>query len=367
MAVQSIPTTLEDLTPDWLTQSLRQSGLIRTASVRAVRPQVIGEGAGFVGQIIRLNLKYDSPEDGAPSSVIAKLPAAQEETRALANLFRFYEREIRFYEEAAQHVELRTPRRIFSAMKVATGEYVLLLEDLAPARIGDHLAGCSPEQAELAIREIATFHAAWWNDPRLSALAWLSSSDDPVRAQALEAVYQRSWGPFVERYGSQVPPAILTIGERFGDTIRQRSAMFAGRPRTFVHGDYRPENLFFAGPEGGVPFAVIDWQVSARGQGVQDVAYFLSGGLAPQQRKAHEMELLRTYHRVLTERGVQGYGFDQCLYDYRALTLACLGYDVAVLGSLDLAGQRGEELFTTVLQRRIAAITDLNAGELLPG
>ena len=164
-----------------------------------------------------------------------------------------------------------------------------------------------------------------------------------------------------------MPPAILKIGERYGQTIRERSALSAERPRTFVHGDYRPENLFFAGPEGGVPFAVIDWQVSARGQGVQDVAYFLSGGLAPQQRKANEMELLRTYHRILTENGVQGYDFDQCLYDYRALTLASLGYDVAVLGSLDLAGQRGEELFTTVLQRRIAAITDLDAGELLSG
>ena len=367
MADLEIPAGIGALTPEWLTQALRRTGAIAKAAVASFDSRRFAEGAGYMGELARIALRYDRPEDGAPRSLIAKLPTTSPVNRQIAGYLRLYEIETRFYQEIAGQVELRTPRCYYSALDTASGDFVLLLEDLAPARTGDHLAGCSPAQAELALRELAKFHAAWWDDPRLGGLTWLPSRDDPARAQMLEAVYQRAWGPFVERYGSQVPPAILKIGERYGQTMRERSARSAERPRTFVHGDYRPENLFFAGPEGGVPFAAIDWQVCAQGQGMQDVAYFLSGGMAPQQRKAHEMELLRTYQRVLAENGVRGYDFDQCLYDYRALTLGCLGYDVAVLGTLDLAGQRGEELFTTVLQRRIAAIIDLDAGELLSG
>lgn len=366
MATLPIPAGLGALTPEWLTQALRQTGAITEAAVASFDSRRIAEGVGYMGELAQITLRYDRPEAGAPRSLIAKFPTASPVNRQIALYFRLYEIETRFYEEIAGQIELRTPRCYYSALDTESGDFVLLLEDLAPARIGDHLAGCSLEQAELAIRELAKFHATWWDDSRLDGLDWLPSSDDPVRVQSLEAIYQRAWGPFAERYGGQVPPAILELGERYGEKIRERSALFAGRPRTFVHGDYRPENLFFASPEGGVPFAVIDWQVSVRGLGVQDVAYFLSGSLPPQQRKAKEMDLLRAYHRILSENGVRGYDFDQCLYDYRALTLACLSYDVVVLGSFDLGDQRGEELFTTVLQRRIAAITDLNAGELLP-
>jgi len=37
------------------------------------------------------------------------------------------------------------------------------------------------------------------------------------------------------------------------------------------------------------------------------------------------------------------------------------------MGSIDMANVRGVELFTTILKRTLAAIEDLNAGELLQG
>ena len=39
---------------------------------------------------------------------------------------------------------------------------------------------------------------------------------------------------------------------RFGDDL----------PTTIVHGDYRLDNMFFASPQGGPEFAVIDWQIA---------------------------------------------------------------------------------------------------------
>ena len=139
MTMLKIPAGPRELTAEWLTHALRQTGTITDAAVVSFDNNLIAEGVGLMGQLARLSLRYNVPEPGAPRSLIAKFPAASEENRKIGNIFRIYEREIRFYEEIAGDVDLRTPRRYFSAMDVEAGEYVLLLEDLAPARVGDQL------------------------------------------------------------------------------------------------------------------------------------------------------------------------------------------------------------------------------------
>jgi len=78
------------------------------------------------------------------------------------------------------------------------------------------------------------------------------------------------------------------------------------------------------------------------------------------------MDLLRAYHNILTERGVQGYDFEQCLLDYRTSMLFCWQYAVVICGTLDLANERGMALATDYLEHTVSALTDLNAGELMP-
>src|SRR3990172_3169871 len=165
MTTLPLPMTSAEITVDWLNQALGETGVTAGAPVRGFEREVIGQGAGFVGELSRLTLTYDSPDAAGPSSVIAKLPTSHEVVRTMSQLFGFYEREILFYEEIADKIELRTPRRYYSAMDPAAGRFVLLLEDLAPARCGDQLKSCSLEEARLALRELARFHAVWWNSP----------------------------------------------------------------------------------------------------------------------------------------------------------------------------------------------------------
>lgn len=366
MTVQEIPSGPENLSAQWLTDALRETGVIEKARVASFESEIIGEGAGFMGQLAQVTLEYDPSESFAPRSLIAKFPNPSPENRRLADMFRFYEIETRFYREIADEVELRTPRCYYSALDAQTHDFVLLLEDLAPARVGDQLAGCSPEQAELAIRRLAGFHATWWESPRLQQLDWLPDTNDPVRAQTTQAGYQMAWGPFVEGFGDEVPPSMLEIGERFGRNVARLMDGLAAPPRTIMHADYRLDNLFFAAPEGGDPLAVIDWQLCQRGRGAFDIAYFVIFTLPPEERKAKEMELLRNYHGILTENGVQDYDIDQCLRDYRLSALFCLLYAVIDLGGIDMANERGLALAMNNLDRSVAAVTDLNAGELIP-
>jgi hypothetical protein len=124
--------------------------------------------------------------------------------------------------------------------------------------------------------------------------------------------------------------------------------------------------MLFATPEGGVPFAVIDWQLRTRGRGAFDVAYFLSENLQPEDRRAGDMDLLRIYHRILVGNGVQGYTFDQCLHDYRLSLLFRLSYIVYTVTRFANNDQGRLWFIGTSLTRNNAAILDVNAGEALP-
>lgn len=363
----TIPRTPSDLTPGWLTGALRATKTITTSSVTSFDLDAdIAAGAGFMGQLARVSLRYDEPEPGAPTSLIAKFPTYGPENRVIADLFRMYETETRFYEEVAGKIELRTPRRYYSARAADSTDFILLMEDLAPAGVGDQVAGCSPAQAELALRELAKFHATWWESPALAELDWVWPFNHPVRSQAAVGAYTQSWGPFQQSFGERVPPSIIALGEEFPGRIPKLLDRLTEPPLTISHGDYRLDNLFFATPEGGAPLAVVDWQIMAIGRGLFDVAYFMSGAMPPAERRSVEMDLLHMYHDILVERGVKGYDFDRCFLDYRTAALFCWQYAVVILGSLDTANERGLALFTDVLDRFVATIVDLNAAELLP-
>jgi aminoglycoside/choline kinase family phosphotransferase len=365
MSKLTIPGRPEELTADWLTRALRSSGTLTSAEVIKFESEPIAEGVGLMGQLACVKPHYDRPEAAAPRSLIAKFPAEAEENRDVANHFRFYEREIRFYEEIADEIDLRTPRCYYSAMDVEADRYVLLLEDLAPARVGDQLAGCSRQEAELAISTLAKFQATWWDSQRLEDLDWMPYANDPVN-RAVEETYQDAWEPFLERFGDKVPRPVLEAGERLGARLNAIQDEMTVPPRTICHGDYRLDNLFFTPPESGDPLAVIDWQISFRGRGPSDVGYFMSQSLSPNERSSSEMDILRTYHRTLMKNGVDGYDFDRCLHDYRLGTLFWLVTPVIVGGTLDLSNERGLALATTIIERSVAAIVDLDAGELLP-
>ena len=361
----TIPAQVSELTPEWLTEALRSSGIIAGSRVAAAEAAPIGAGAGFIGEIARVFLRYDTPEPGAPATLIAKLPTTDPQRALMSNVARFNEREIRFYQSLAADSRIRTPRCFYSAMDTQQHHYVLLLEDMAPARVGDQVSGCSIADAELAIRAIAGLHAGWWNDDRLDELEWM-----PRLAglhPSVEQWWQSMWDRVVERSGSSLSAEMHHLGEQFG-----RRAMFALQqldpaPRTLVHADYRLDNLFFGTDADGTPtLTVADWQIASRGRGVYDVAFFLSGNLEPAERKAHEMRLLSAWHETLVNAGVRGYGFDDALRDYRLATFYCMTSIMLILTMADEAIPRHVALYEVWLRRIASAITDLNLGELLP-
>jgi hypothetical protein len=324
----------------------------------------IGEGQGFTGRLVRFSMVYDAAEEGAPPSLVAKFPIADPHVRAFLNRRGFYVREIRFYQEVAQAGGLRTPRAYYSAFDHETGASVLLLEDLVQARVGDNIAGCSPEDVACVIGHLATFHATWWEHPRLGQLDWMPFFHDD--ADSIQELYQQLWSTFVAKFRGLLPGSFLEMGARFRPHVAHSRHQLAGPPHTIVHGDCRLDNCLFGPAESATALTVIDWQTALRGRGVSDVAYFLAYCVPPAQRRVLEASCLQTYHTLLATNGVRGYEFAQCVQDYRLSLLQVLPRMVIGGAMLDFTSDRGQALAKAVIPRCAAALEDHNIGALIP-
>ena len=350
----------EDLTPAGLTELLRGAGALKAGAVTALAIEPIGAGAGFLGQLARLRPRYDPAGESGPPTLIGKLPTIDPGGREICRLFKFYEREIRFYRELTRRVPLRVPRCYATVMDIQADDYLIVMEDLASLRVGDDAAGCSAAEAERAIRCIAGLHAAWWASPDLDQLDWVPFSNAPVH-QLAEPTYQQTVQPFLTMFGDHLSPRMRAITESMSTHVVDLLNALAQTPMTLAHGDFRLDNLFFDATD----VAVIDWQIAFRGRGAFDVAYFLGGCLDPAVRRAEEMRLLRLWHE-LAAGGRPDYTFDDALLDYRRAALYCHLYTVIATGSLNPTNERGMAVFRAWLRRRSAAIEDLDAGELMP-
>jgi hypothetical protein len=364
---RGLPTTTRDIGADWLNDVLSDDtrGGARVTDVAAT---VIGEGVGFVGEVSRLRLTYDAPSPTSTRTMISKLPTANEGFRQVGMTLGLYEKESRFYAEVAADVGFRIPEAYANLSEGGT-DFVLLLEDLAPMRPGDQLASCSPAEARLALDAVSSLHARWWQDPGLAAFSsWLPGPDSPYH-QILEGAYLQSVQPFHDNWGHLVDDDVERLVDRVAADYQAVNLLGGWRePLTFIHGDFRLDNMMFGDGEGVEPFALLDFQLPFLANPMWDVVYFLAGNFEPDWRNEHEAELVQHYHSSLVARGVTDFSYDDCWQSYRAAALILLGYLVTSANDVDLEtlDDRGREVVETMFRRYGTAITDLGASEFLP-
>jgi len=259
---------------------------------------------------------------------------------------------------------LPVPTCYHASIDIESGWHVILLEDLAPARSGSRIHGCSPTEAETAVQQIARFHARWWEDPRLDDFDWLAAAPQAPGDAQLAEVHTNCWPAFLQKVGDKLPNTVMEMGESLGEQrgpIARR--LFAERPRTLIHSDYHLENLLL--DKEANSFYVVDWQFVKRGRGMWDVAYFLSQNLRPADRRAVEMDLLRSYMGILGDRGTARYSLDDAKHDYKLSLLHRLGALITTIASMPFTKEQTQMHIDVLLPRIIAAIQDHDAGSLL--
>ena len=69
MASTDFPTTIEEVTPAWLTQVLRDSGDLSHGEVTGLEVELIGQGVGIMGLLHRVTPRYSDGATSAPVSL----------------------------------------------------------------------------------------------------------------------------------------------------------------------------------------------------------------------------------------------------------------------------------------------------------
>lgn len=352
----TFPTTGAALTPEVVTEYLSSAGSLDADRVVDVAFEIIGTGK--MGDNARLTLEYEGAAEGAPRTLVAKLPATDERARAMAGGGGAYFNEVMFYRALAWRTSMRTPVIHASEISDDRMSFLLLMEDLAPARPGSQMVGESREHASVALREVANLAAVFHGDESIGALDHVSASARDDGGAFGQALMEEAWPGFVDRFGHAISPQCEAFGEQYVARHGRFVSRYAG-PKTLVHGDFRSENILFHGDQA----TTVDWQTTSEACALTDAAYFLGGSLEIDDRRVWERDLVEEYRVALASRGVE-LDAAECWELYREYAMH--GLLITVLGATySSPDPRSDRMFLAMIQRHLQHCVDLGSAEFL--
>ena len=346
-----IPRHPADVTAEWL-------GVVLDTDVRAV--DVVPIGTGQTGATYRLTATCADDATDLPVTFAVKLSSQDEAVRERVALG--YRSEHLFYTHFADLVRVPIPHHHYCEISQDGGDFVLLLADLAPAVQGDQIGGCTPAEAELAVRALAGLHAPTWCDPQWSNYPGLAMSiPNEDAAKGFGDIAVMATQITLDRYGDR-------ITERDRDTTTEAMAMVTpwllAEPGRFalMHGDYRLDNMLFTPDR--TQITIVDWQTLGSGLPARDLSYFTGTSLLPEVRSTVDHGLVDAYHDALLGYGVTGYDRETCWRDYR---IGMLQAPLLTVLGCAFAGttERGDDMMMVMLARGCQAIRELGSLELV--
>ncbi|MCV7174454.1 phosphotransferase [Mycolicibacterium sphagni] len=339
-----------DLTAEWLSAAIG-------AAVAGFTVDRIGTGQ--MSECYRVGLTYTDGADG-PASVVLKVAATDPMSRQTGLALGLYEREVKFYSDVAPRLGGPIAECYHTAYDPHTGIFALLLDDAAPAEVGDEIRGATIADAMLALAELGRLHAPVIGNESLAEAEWLTRA-----APLNQALVGQLWAGFADRYGDAITSDQRLVCERLVASFDAYLAneTVAERVKGLVHGDYRLDNMLFGRPGSRRDLTVVDWQTVTWGPAMTDVAYFIGCAIAVEDRRAHYDELLRAYH--------QGLGSDSVitLHEVRdgVRHQSFAGVMMAVVSAMLVERtDRGDQMFLTMLDRHTSHVLDTGALDILP-
>ncbi|TRW78988.1 aminoglycoside phosphotransferase family protein [Mycolicibacterium sp. 018/SC-01/001] len=347
----TIPRTPADLTAPWLSSVLDTE--VTTVAVTPI-------GTGQTGATYRVHATYTGATT-LPSTFAVKLPAQDDAVRERVALG--YKSEVEFYTAVSAEVAVPVPACLHSEISSDGGDFVLVLADLAPAEQGDQLAGCTLEEAALAVDALAGLHGPSWCAPRWFELTSIimPKPGDEAAATGMGEVSAMAATITLDRLGDRIGDAdretLLTSMSLVTPWLQAEPGRYS-----LLHGDYRLDNLLFDPQRTHV--TVVDWQTVGLGLPARDLAYFTATSLLPQTRATVERDLVARYHAAVCRYGVTGYDLETCWQDYRlgalqAPFLTALGF------AFSTSTDRGDEMILTMLSRGCRAVRELGTIEVI--
>lgn len=370
-----VPFSLEDINKEWLTEALRESGIIDEESVEDLSLRHLGTEAGFNGEVAILQLQYSDPQIDAPKSMVLKIPTALK-NRILGQTMGLYEKEIRFYRDLQPLLNVRSPSHYYSALDIADDpdvvlermiglnklpmwllafltksvswligktprRYVLLIEDMSGHRMGDQMDACSDEDIRRILRAIASLHSQFWKSEELATMSWIA----PVTStnKIVHMMFGQSIGKFRSANKDHLSGRQMQLIDWVSENGMALTDKLGAEPGTLLHGDVRLDNVCF--DDASQEALLFDWQTMQRGPAGMDLAYFLSAAVPVEADESLTNELIAFYHEQLQARGVE-ISLTRLRWQYELGMLAMVHRVIPTMygDQMDLGSDRGSKL-----------------------
>jgi hypothetical protein len=309
-----LPSLPEDIIPTWLTHVLGYQ--VNTVEIT----KVVHGTASKVFATVNYNdddasntsrRKYLCIKGGFDPRIKAQYPW-------IVNIFF---READFFSRVAPKLANISVPRSYWAGHNGVDQGIVIMDDLNAqgCQFGDPAKSWSVSQVLAGVEQLAALHAGTWN-ARGEDYSWLTAHYDQAIMSLMEtydAVVLSDDRPSgIDDYLKDQERLTAVLKKHF----RSRNPKF----RCMLHGDPHTGNTYFF--QGQPRF--LDWQIIHIGSAFHDVAYFIGGALAVEDRRAHETEVLDHYLETLATYGGPALSSSQndVLEEYRKSFLAGVGW-----------------------------------------
>jgi hypothetical protein len=327
-----VPRSVSALSSRWLTEALCSS--TPGAAVTGFELSGTHEGTSS-GRALTVEYNATGARAGLPVRLFTKT-TPDLKTKLFTGLTNLFVGEANFYNLIRAGLDIECPVGFHASYELKRCRSMIILEDVARTRgatFGDPLTtSIDRAKAEDMVALMATYHAAFWESPRLNGeFGWLRSS--PEWQRHLDSMINTSamTRRGLSRAGSVLPPELARrAGEVWPAFVRSLDLKVRG-PITLLHHDVHPSNWYVTG-EGRM--GLYDWQTLVKGIWAIDVSYALNSALTVEDRRAWLPDLLRLYLERLRAGGVaEPPGLEDAWTLYRQQTVHGLIFWLATLGA----------------------------------
>jgi hypothetical protein len=301
-------------------------------------------------------------EAGLPANLFIKSTPLAAKNRLMVGALDMAVNEVRFYQEAAAALKGVVPKAWFAYAGVGA-RFLIVLEDIVadgcrPYALADR---CEVEHARAVVDAFADLHSQFWNSPRLSAdLSWARTWSTRPGYAVLKQFYSRGRAGALKLDRPEVTPAVRAVSAALDNHAPSYYRQFEAGPLTLLHGDSHLGNTFST-PDGRA--GLLDWQVVWQGPGLREVSYWMTTGLDPDVRRAHQQELLERYLEGLRAGGVPDVPrYEEAFRDYRLFSAEA--WDATAM-TIAWPGLQPEDSAEAAWRRACVAIEDLDTAALL--
>jgi hypothetical protein len=329
-SLKDVPPSANALTNEWLTAALCRD----VPGSVVVDFDIVGGSDGTSSRrAVRVDYNPAGQKAGLPTRLFTK-SASSFQSRLMLVADGVTESETIFYRDVRPQLDrLRSPSSYYATFDPKTYRSIVVMDDLSvdgwtfPDPMQDAI---SRRDAEDMVDQMAYYHAAFWDDPRLSNQFGLATTE--IFQQRINDVgLRKAAHRGLDQIEAVTPPAIYRRREELIPTTMRALHLNSRGTPTLLHQDVHQGN-WLRDPDGRM--GLYDWQAVARGEWALDFTYAMAVNLPIEDRRAWERELLERYLWRLSEEGVKNPpSFEQAWLRYRQQPFHVVIFSLLTIGA----------------------------------